>query len=385
MVRGVRGGYTEVLDDPLVRRFVEVVGGGRVDCNRWAVYGPLRALAFFCRVNGVSPSRLVEMLREGRDSRELWERFLTAMRRRGCTGVTVKRYLVGLRGFLDYYNVVDSVNWNYVNRLKRRIFGRGLSQNIYARREGELTKPLIRRILIQSCRSNRDRAFVLLLASSGISFGDALQLRVGDIEGLWTERDCYKIEYVRRKTGVKAVTFITRECRDWIVRYLEERRAKGEEVTADSPLFANMRCTGPLKKTRAIFMMRRIFDNAGLTETIGVDARGKKRYKYHTHLFRKYFRTALRNAGVDRIYVEAMMGHDIHSMFGVEMVYDKQADKPEVLREQYLKAIPELTFLEQVESSAKGVTTEDLKNILERLAELEYKLKLVEKMQDMGP
>ena len=48
------------MDDSLVRRFVKV--GGRVDDNRWAVYGLLKALAFFCRVNGVSPSRLVGRL-----------------------------------------------------------------------------------------------------------------------------------------------------------------------------------------------------------------------------------------------------------------------------------------------------------------------------------
>ncbi|RLE63165.1 MAG: hypothetical protein DRJ38_08205 [Thermoprotei archaeon] len=376
MGRGVRGGYSEILGDPLGRRCVEGVGGGRVDGNHWAVYGPLKALAFFCRVNGISPSELVERLKNGGDSRELWERFLMALKQRGCTGVTVKRYLVGLRGFLDYYNVIDRVNWNYVNRLKRRIFGKGLSKNVYARREGELTKPLIRRILIESCKSNRDRAFVLLLATSGISFGDALALRVGDIENLWFEQDCYMIQYVRRKTGVKATTFITRECRDWIVRYLEERKGKGEVITPDSPLFANSTCTGPLRRTRAIFMMRRIFDNAGLTETIGVDARGKKRYKYHTHLFRKYFRTALRNAGVDRIYVEAMMGHDIHSMFGVEMVYDKQADKPDVLREQYRRALHELTFLEESESQA-GVSIEDLEYILQRIKELEAKFEIM--------
>lgn len=71
-----------------------------------------------------------------------------------------------------------------------------------------------------------------------------------------------------------------------------------------------------------------------------------KRYTYRPSLLRKYFRTALRNAGIDRIYAEAMMGHDIYSRFGIETTYDKQVDDPEILRIQYLRALPELTFTE---------------------------------------
>ena len=369
--------YRRFLGDPLVRRFVEVVGGGRVSGRDWAVYGPLRALAFFCRVNGVTPSELVERFRDGGDHDEVWEAFFSALKARGYTGVTVKRYLTGIRAFLSFYKVGRKVDWDYVNELKRRIFGRGLTKNVYARREGELTKDLIRRILVTSCRSLRDKVMVLVMATSGMSFGDLLAARVGDFEDLHKDQDCYMIQYVRKKTGTKATSFITKECRNWILEYLESRRKRGEAVTSDSPLIANDK-GGFIGKTTAIKILRRIFDNAGLSEEIGVDARGKKRYKYHAHLFRKYFRTALRNAGVDRIYVEAMMGHDIHSMFGVEMVYDKQADKPEVLREQYLKAIPELTFLEPVEGKKQEVTVEDLAYLVERIKELEAKVKLLD-------
>ena len=40
------------------------------------------------------------------------------------------------------------------------------------------------------------------------------------------------------------------------------------------------------------------------------------------------------------------MGHDIYSRFGIETTYDKQVDDPEILRIQYLRALPELTFTE---------------------------------------
>mgnify|MGYP000297657182 CR=1 FL=1 len=376
--RGGQGAYRKWLDDELVARFVDAVGDGEVWGRKWAVYNTLKSLAIFCEVNSLSPSKLVERLKDDGDSRELWERFLVALRRRGVKGTSVKNFIVGIRNFLDYYEVLDNVNWEQVNRLKRKLFSGSLSKNIYARSEGELTKPLIRRILLQSCKSARDRALVLLLASSGISFGDALNLNVGDIENLWGEQDCYMIQYLRKKTATKATTFITKECRDWILEYLRERERKGEKIGPKSPLFVSYFGHEPKRMSyvRGVYIMRRLFDNAGLSEEIGVDAAGRKRYKYHTHLFRKYFRTALRNAGVDRIYVEAMMGHDIHSMFGIEMVYDKQADKPEVLMEQYRRALHELTFLEQAEGQV--VTAEELERLVQRIKELEAKVKILQ-------
>jgi len=186
------------------------------------------------------------------------------------------------------------------------------------------------------------------------------------------------VQYIRSKSGIKTTTFITYETRKWIVKYLAQREMSGEKIGKDSLLVVNEN-GGPLSRKRANRILRRIFERAGLNQVIGIDAACRKRYKYHPLLFRKYFRTALRNAGIDRIYVEAMMGHDIHSMFGVEMVYDKQADKPEVLREQYLKAIPELTFLEQAEGGrGQAVTVEDLARLVERIKELEAKIKLLD-------
>lgn len=367
-------GYRGLLGDPVVRRFVELSGGFEALRRGEGAYTSLKALAFFCRVSGLGPGELVEALKNGRE--DLWELFFGELRRTGRTGITANRYLAGLRAFLRYVRVRE-IDWEYVNEVKRRVYGRGLTRNLFAEREGELTKDLIRTILIEACRNYRDRVLVLFLATTGMSFGDLLKRRVGDIQDLWEEKDLYRIDYVRSKTGVKVTTFTTREARDILIKYLEQRKSKGEQIGPRSPLIARIGAK-PMKRTRAVVIIRRIFERCGLNEVIGRDARGRKRYKYHAHLFRKYFRTALRNAGVDRIYAEALMGHDIRSMFGVEMVYDKQADDPYVLEEQYRKALGELTFLTFGGEQGEGKRLELLEELMERLEKLEAKMRLIE-------
>ena len=281
------GEFRRFLSDPLVSRFVEVCGGFSRREND-SVYIALKALAVFCRVSGLSPSELVGVLPE-RD--ELWERFFIELKRGGRTGVTANRYVDGLRMFLAYAKVKRRIDWDYVNELKKRVYGRGLTRNVFAEREGELTRDLIREILIHGCKSLREKVMVLVLATTGMSIGDMLKLRVGDIQGLDEEKDLYRIEYRRRKTGVKAITFTTRETRDMILKYLEERKRRGHEINGLSPLIATQKGDF-LKDVRAYYIFRTIFDRIGLTESIGRDARGHIRYKYHIHLFRKFLRTA---------------------------------------------------------------------------------------------
>ena len=337
--------WRRLLGDPAVEKYVEVVCKSGGLSKSWTLYSVLAAVDVFCRANQLTPSEMIMILKSSENCGKFFVNFLHFLRSQGYTSITIRRYMSGLKDFLIFHNAFSSKEWNYINRLKRRIFGRKLTSNIYSSREGELTQEMIRDILIEGCRSRRERVMVLVMATSGMSFADLLERKIGDFENLWEKRDCYMVEYIRRKSGIKTVTFITPETRRWILKYLTKREKKGEKITKDSPLLVNEN-GAPLARGTAIKIMRRIFERAELDEIIGVDAGGRKRYTYHPSLLRKYFRTALRNAGIDRIYVEAMMGHDIYSRFGIEMIYDKQADDPDILRIQYLRALPELTFTE---------------------------------------
>jgi len=330
-------------------------------------YKVFHALRLFAEANGVSLEDVSGLL--GRD--EAWDRFLTYLRDRGYTGMTVNNIVSKLRIVCDYFSI--RVSWSRVNKLKQMLWRGELSRNPFAENEGELDREKIRRMLFYGCSSLRDKAMILLMATSGISIGDLLALKLKDIEDLHSDRDCYKLEFRRRKTKTKTITFITREARDVLMDYLEERRKRGERVTLDSPIIATWDGKS-LKDTQARMIFYRIFEKAGLQEDIGKDARGHNRKKYHPHLLRKFFRTALRNAGIERIYVEAMMGHDLKSTFGVEMVYDKQADKPEVLEEQYRKAIPQLTFLSELPYLEQKKREAELEERVRRLEKILKKL-----------
>jgi len=363
-----------LIDDPMVREFVE--GCGR---SLMAIES-LRIVRFICEVFGVRPSEISRLA--VRD--DFWRRLFSEFRRRGLTAVTVRKKQSALKKWLDFFGV-RGVDWDYVNRVKGQIYGRGnLTRNLFAEREGEFSREDVRRLLFYGCRSLREKVMVLFMATSGISLGDLCMLKLKDIQDLWGDRDCYRIEYRRGKTGTKAITFITRETRDVFLDYLEERRSQGEEINDESYVIAGKR--GGLSRTRRQSIFMRIFERAGYVEPIGRDARGHSRNKYHSHLLRKFFRTALRNAGVERIYVEAMMGHDIRGMFGVEMVYDKQADKPEVLEEQYRRAIPQLTFLSELpylEQKRREAELEERVRRLEKILKKLLALQTQHSLQDL--
>ena len=346
----------------LLERVREIFGDVN-DRRNNAAYLAFHSLRLFAEANGVDGDGVFEVL--GRA--DAWDRFLRYLRNRGFSGVTVNNYVSKLRAICDFYNI--QVDWVRVGKVKRILWRGELSRNIFAEREGELTREKIRRMLFYGCSSLREKAMVLIMATSGISIGDLLSLKVKDIQDLYSERPCYKLEFRRRKTGVKTITFITREARDVLMDYLKERERNGEKITLESPVIATWNGRR-LRDTQARMIFYRIFEKADLQEDIGRDARGHVRKKYRPHLLRKFFRTALRNAGIERIYVEAMMGHDLRSTFGVEMVYDKQADKPEVLEEQYRRAIPELTFLSELPYLERK----------KRQAELEERIKKLEKL-----
>jgi len=62
---------------------------------------------------------------------------------------------------------------------------------------------------------------------------------------------------------------------------------------------------------------------------------------------RRCFKTACSLMGVDRLAIEAMMGHSL-TQFGIESVYDYCITHLDWLRDQYVKALPALTFVAEL-------------------------------------
>lgn len=229
--------------------------------------------------------------------------------------------------------------------------------------------------LVDAAHSLRDKAIILLLSSSGIRVGGLVRLQLKHLIPN-NKYGIYQID-VYKKSREAYTTFCTPESRDAIDLYLDWRRKLGERLTPESPLFRvefDTRfgaCAPPKQVDRALVcrilkLLRyetRIVKVQHLTESV---KRGKPRSHIKTlHRFRKYLSTCLETEGVNAVYVDLLLGHNL----GLKSVYSKPT--PTQLLEGngdkvpgYIHGIDALTINEENRLKAK------VKNLTERQAEM---------------
>lgn len=81
----------------------------------------------------------------------------------------------------------------------------------------------------------RNKAIILLLASSGVGIGAIPDFRIKDLEPM----DKYLVHKITvyKKSKQKYITFCTPECRKAIDDYIKWRESLGEEIKPESPVF----------------------------------------------------------------------------------------------------------------------------------------------------
>jgi integrase/recombinase XerD len=158
----------------------------------------------------------------------------------------------------------------------------------------------------------RERAIMMVLKDSGISREDIVVLKYGDIQNEFeTEKDVIHVRLVRQKELISYETFIGKNAIESLKAYLQFRKAKGEQITKDSPLIAT------------------VSDKAMKPEvlsTIFVRLSKKAGFLTSPHRFRKYFESHM-GLSAPSILVKYWMGHSL----GVEKSYfmptlEKQRD-----------------------------------------------------------
>ena len=172
----------------------------------------------------------------------------------------------------------------------------------------------------------RERVIITMLALGGFRIGTLVKL-------------CYR--HVKRDLEKQALpihvhveaeitkgkyhdydTFIGQEAADYLRAYLENRR-KGtrrippENIHDESPLIriAESKHSLPLTPGSLHRMVHRLYIKAGLLTS---NPRGR-RYDLRAHSIRKFFRTQMASLGVDRDYIECMMGHTISTYHDIKM------------------------------------------------------------------
>ena len=175
--------------------------------------------------------------------------------------------------------------------------------------------------------SLRERVITLLLALGGFRVGTLVMLEYRHVRrDLEAGRMPLHIHVEAEITKGKYAdydTFLGPEAVEALRLYLEKRRAGSpegrtppEEIRGDTPLVrdAHSARVRPISPGRVHSIINNLLREAGLIE----DGDGP-RYDLRVHSIRKYFRTQLAALGVNRDYIEYMMGHKVSTYHDVKM------------------------------------------------------------------
>jgi integrase len=203
--------------------------------------------------------------------------------------------------------------------------------------------------LIDSAGSIRDKAMILLMASSGMRFGAIPHLRLRDMERI----DKYGLLKfnVYKKEQESYIAYCTPECTKLIDQYLRWREKLGEKFTPDTPLFrrefdtvTEVNRPHPIQSAGIAKRVNLLLEDTEIRVSV---KNGRHTELMETHAFRKFFKTTCINAGMNPLYSEYVMGH----RSGLTKSYFKPTDM-ELLEgndktQGYVAAINDLTINEE--------------------------------------
>lgn len=276
-----------------------------------------------------------------------------------------------------------------------------------------LTKDDIRDVL--KVADVLEKAIVLVGVSSGLAEADIINLKVSDFKnGYDPEIGITTLKLVRIKTGIRFVTFLTPEATNAVLDYLSFRNRvpkKGmnpvrrnqlekQRVTRDEGYLFVLRNVSDeyLEMPYEIDTqwwareeMRKYDDNAftKLYSRLSEKAQKCNPDGWNTvrsHNMRKYFNSALINAGFDFFFVDHMLGHKADAVDRAYYWHDA-----EQLKDLYKKCVPYLTIqkpldvvespeYQQIKQENQILQAETARHVVERseLQELRAEMKKIQ-------
>ena len=171
----------------------------------------------------------------------------------------------------------------------------------------------------------REKVIITVLATGGFRRGTLAKLQYRHVKRD-LERRVFPIHVHVEAEITKSKhhdydTFLCQEASEYLEAYMEARR-KGwkrrppEQITNQSPLISTVdKKTKPLTSSYISDLIHWLYVRAGLLNS----SSSGRRYMLRTHSLRKFFRTQLAFLGVDRDYIEYMMGHTISTYNDVKM------------------------------------------------------------------
>lgn len=171
------------------------------------------------------------------------------------------------------------------------------------------------------------KALFLTLLSSGMRIGEALKLKVSDVDLTQQPATVYiRAEYT--KTGEKRIAFISSEAAEAIREWLKVRGEYLEAATGKSHIYGKKAEDDrlfPFSSVNARVMWRNALNKTG---NGAIDPK-TRRLMMRPHVLRKFFRAMLGRQSVDM--TEALMGHSGY----LTEVYRKYPDPEKTLADFY--------------------------------------------------
>jgi integrase len=293
------------------------------------------ALKAFDRAFGDPIEVVINRVKSGEvDVFSLFDSFVADLDNRGLSPNSIRGYLSRVKQYFAYNDV-------FLDKEKFRV--KVVLPRIEEPDDRAPTVEELRKIL--SWGKLRTKALILVLASSGMRLGEAIKLRVKDLDFKSKPVKVKLSPAVASKTGQRRITFISEEATEYLLHYLGER--------IDSPndwLFVSEADnTKHVSDDRAWRTIINSIDRAGLGKKNEATIQGRR--KIHPHSFRKFFFS--KTVGViGETASHALMGHSSY-MKTYYRITEKERTK------DYLKCMPYVTIFS--ESPEKTIETDKLR------------------------
>jgi integrase len=280
-----------------------------------------RGLRFFCRFIKVEENNYDVLLEWiiSRDKKSLEstviDYILYLKEDKKLAPYSVSTYLNPIRHFFKMNDIV-TVNWGKVKKFQGKKY--------YRTQDRPYTREEILRLL--EAGTLRDKIMILLMSSGGLRVGALSGITLKDL----TQIDGYNLFQIKVYAGTEAeyITFCTPETRKYIQEYLDLRTRYGERLIPNSPLLRKHFNTS--EPNSAAFQHNKGMSYGGIRNSVlnllhrsGVRSRRKEKNErtevMMDHALRKYFATSLETDGVNPVYIDLLLGHDM----GLKSTYSK--------------------------------------------------------------
>jgi integrase len=309
-----------VLNDDHFKKWVHGIGKGT---QRQYLY----SMTGFCLATSHTPTELLEICKSDY-TKPPWERDIGDWfieydhycENENIAKETYKKRKTNVKGFFRF------------NQIETPVSRRGNIGNFNRANDRTLPTKEELILLLNSCKTVKQKAIILTQFSSGLSNSDIVKLTVGQFySGIDNNNICH-IRMRRHKNENEFITFISPEAVEAVQSYL---RVERENLDDSQPLFTKFKSSDEYMSPEAI-----IFVYQRLNDGLGWSKEGNAFRKITGHMGRKWMKTNLTNAGMPREPLETMLGHMLKN--GTDDNYYMMNENH--LLSIYMKYLPNITI-----------------------------------------